>query len=82
MRATTSPPVPWDQEWAYEKAAQAIHFLAENFPECGGSEALDSYREAVHQAAVREDRDAYKEALREYMRAGRLEALKIRRKAA
>lgn len=79
---TTSPPVLWSNEWAYEKAAQAMRYLAENYPECGGLEALDTYQEAVHEAAVAEDRGAYEEALREYMRAGRREALAIRRGAA
>ena len=69
------PPVVWSQECAYEKAAQAIRYLAENYPECGGFEALDLYHDAVHEAAVAEDRGAYEEALREYMRAGRREAL-------
>jgi hypothetical protein len=35
-----------------------------------------------YEAAVAEDRGAYEEALREYMRAGRLEALAIRRAVA
>jgi hypothetical protein len=81
MRAT-SPPLVWSQEWAYEKAAQAMRYLAENYPECGGLEVLDPYHDAVHDAAVAEDRGAYEEALREYMRAGRREALAIRRRAA
>ena len=75
-------PILWSNEWAYEKAAQAMRYLAENYPECGGLEALDTYQEAVHEVAVAEDRGAYEEALREYMRAGRREALAIRRGAA
>jgi hypothetical protein len=59
-----------------------VHCLAQNYPECGGLEALDSYQEAVHEAAIAEDRGAYEEALREYMRAGRREALAMRRGAA
>jgi hypothetical protein len=83
MKAT-SPPVQgtWSQEWAMQKAAHAMRYLAENYPECGGLEALDGYQEAVHEAAVAEDRAEYEEALREYMRAGRREALAIRRRAA
>lgn len=81
---TTSPPVqvPWSNEWAYEKAAQAMRYLATHYPECASLEALDSYQEAVHQAATAEDRDGYEEALREYMRHGRQAALAIRRGAA
>jgi hypothetical protein len=79
---TTSASVLWSQEWAYEKPAQAMRYLAENYPECGDLEALDGYQEPVHEAAVAEDRGAYQEALRELMRAGRREALAIRRGAA
>ena len=82
MNETMSPPLLWSQEWALEKAAQAIRYLAEFYPECGGLEALDPYQDAVHQAAVKEDRGAYEEALRDYMRAGRREALKVTDKAA
>jgi hypothetical protein len=46
MSKTASPPVLWSQEWAYEKAAQAIHYLAQTYPECGGLEALDPYHDA------------------------------------
>ena len=82
-RTCTAPPsVAWNQEWAMERAAQAVKHLAENFPECGGSAALDPYQAAVHEAAVKEDRAAYEEGLREYMRAGRRKALSIRRGAA
>ncbi len=76
------PSGAWSNEWAYEKAAQAVHYLAGNYPECGGSEALDPYQEAVHQAAIAEDRGAYEEALRAYMKAGRRVALAIRKGAA
>jgi hypothetical protein len=82
MKQATPPPVLWSQEWAYEKAAQAIRYLAEDYPECGGLEALDPCQDAVHDAAIAEDRGAYQEALREYMRAGGCEALAIRRGAA
>ena len=77
-----SAPVAWSDDWAYTKASRALEYLAENYPECGGSEALDPYHHAVKDAAMRGDRDAYEEALREYMRAGRREALAIRRGAA
>jgi hypothetical protein len=64
-----SAPVAWSNEWACELAAQALAYLAENFPECGGSEILDSYQDVVHAAAIREDRDAYANALRDFIRA-------------
>jgi len=82
MNKTASPPVLWCQEWAMQKAAQALRYLAENYPECGGLEVLDPYHDAVHEAAVAEDREAYEEASRAFMRAGRREALAIRRRAA
>jgi hypothetical protein len=77
-----SAPVAWSDEWTYELAAQALAYLAANFPDCGGLDSLDPYHHAVTEAAIREDRIAYDEALREYMRAGRREALAIRRGAA
>jgi hypothetical protein len=76
---TASPPVLWCQEWAYEKAAQAMRYLAEHYPECGGLEALDPYHDTFHEAAIAEDQGAYEEALREFMRGGRREALAVRR---
>jgi hypothetical protein len=82
MSKTVSPPILWSQGWAYEKAAQAMRYLAEHYPECGGLEALDPYHDAVHEAAIAEDQGAYEEALREFMRAGRREALAVRRGAA
>jgi hypothetical protein len=39
MKAT-SPPLVWSQKWANEKAAQAMRYLAENYPECGGLEGV------------------------------------------
>ncbi len=50
----------------------------------GPGEPQETYtvEEAAHRAAVAGDRDAYLEALRGYMRAGRDEALRIRRGAA
>jgi hypothetical protein len=34
-------PVLWDSAWADVRASQALQYLAENFPECCGLEALD-----------------------------------------
>ena len=67
---------------AAEKASEALHYLAHNYPECAVSGALREHEEAAHEAAMRGDRDAYLEALRSYMRAGRDKALRIRRGAA
>jgi hypothetical protein len=74
-----SAPVAWSDECAFTKASQALEYLAENYPECGGIDRLDSYHHAVHDAAIRKDRVAYEEALRDYMRASRREALATRR---
>ncbi len=74
---------PWDSEWAAQRAAEALRYLGRNFPEClDALRVLDAHEDAAHQAAMRGDRDAYLAALRGYMRAGRDEALRIRRGAA
>jgi hypothetical protein len=73
----------WDTEWAAEKAAEALCYLGRNFPECLESlRVLDEHEAAAHEAAMAGDKDAYLAALRCYMRAGRDEALRIRRGAA
>ena len=68
----------WDTEWAAERAAEALRFLAEHYPESGGSEELHPHQAAAHEAAVLGDRDAYLLALRRYMRAGRGVAMRVR----
>ena len=74
---------PWDAEWAAARAAEALRFLGCNYPEClENLRVLDEAETAAHEAAMRGDRDAYLEALRAYMRAGRDEALRIRQGAA
>jgi hypothetical protein len=74
---------PWDTEWAADRAAEALRYLGANYPEClDALRALDEHEEAAHRAALAGDRDAYLEALRSYCRAGRDEALRIRKGAA
>jgi len=74
---------PWDTEWAAQKAAEALRYLGRNFPEClENLRALDEHETAADEAAIRGDEDAYLKALRACMRAGRDEALRIRRGAA
>lgn len=65
-----------------ERASEALKFLAAFYPECSGSEVLHGYQDAAHAAAVAGDEARYLEALRGYMRAGRDEALRIRKEAA
>ena len=78
-----SRPGSWDTEWAAEKAADALRYLGRNFPEClENLRVLDEHETAAYEAAMAGDRDAYLEALRSYCRAGRDEALRIRRGAA
>jgi hypothetical protein len=72
----------WGVEWATEKASEALHYLARNYPECAASEALREHEEAAHEAAMDADEERYREALRAYCRAGRDEALRRRRGAA
>jgi hypothetical protein len=74
---------PWDTEWAAEKAAEALRYLGRNYPEClENLRVLDEAEMAAYEAAMRGDREAYLEALRDYMKAGRNAALRIRRGAA
>jgi hypothetical protein len=74
---------PWDTEWAAQSAADALRYLGRNAPEVlENLSVLHEHEEAAHEAAMRGDRDAYLEALRSYCRAGRDEALRIRREAA
>ena len=72
----------WDTEWAAERASEAMRYLADFYPEASGSEALHRHQDAAHAAAVAGDEARYLEALRGYMRAGRDEALRIRKEAA
>jgi hypothetical protein len=79
----TTADTPWDTEWAAQKAAEALRYLGRNFPEClENLRALDEHETAADEAAIRGDEDAYLKALRADMRAGRDEALRIRRGAA
>jgi len=74
---------PWDTEWAAEKAAEALRYLGRRYPEClENLRVLDEHETAAHEAAILGDREGYLEALRGYMKAGRDEALRMRRGAA
>ena len=74
---------PWNTEWAAQKAAEVLRYLGRNYPEClENLRVLDEHEAAAHEAAVAGDQDAHLEALRAYCRAGRDEALRIRRGAA
>ena len=77
------PAEPWDTEWAAQKAADALRYLGHNASEVlENTSVLEKHEQPAHDAAMREDRDAYLVALRAYCRAGRGEALRIRRGAA
>jgi hypothetical protein len=82
MTTSRKPAEPWDVELAAELAGEALAYLARPYPECSGSEALRPYEEAAHEAATDGDEVRFREALRAYCRAGRDEALRIRRGAA
>ena len=69
----------WDTEWAAERAAKAMRFLAAYYLECSAAPELHPDQKAAHEAATVEDRDGYLEVLRSYMRAGRTVALQVRR---
>jgi hypothetical protein len=82
MTIARKPVEPWDSEWAAERAAEALRWLGRRYPEGLDAEVLREHEEAANVAALAGDKDAYLEALRCYMRAGRDEALRIRRGAA
>ena len=69
----------WDTEWAAERASETMRHLSAHYPECAGAPELHEHQEAAHQAAVAGEREAYLQALRGYMRAGRDAAMRIRR---
>ena len=72
----------WDTESAAEQAAAALRYLGRNAPEVlENTSVLEPHEEAAHQAAMRGDEDAFLEALRDYCKAGRDEALRIRKVA-
>jgi hypothetical protein len=80
MTAPREPVEPWDVEWAAERAAEALRYLGRNASEIlEKTSVLEPHEEAAHRAAMRGDEVAYLEALRAYCRAGRDEALRIRR---
>jgi transposase-like protein len=63
--------------------AHALRYLGRNAPEVlENTSVLEPHEEAAHEAAMRGDEDAYLEALRAYVRAGRDQALRVRRGAA
>ena len=82
MMARRTGVEPWDTEWAAERAAEALRWLGRRYPEGLDAGVLREHEEAANVAASAGDKDAYLEALRCYMRAGRDEALRIRRGAA
>jgi hypothetical protein len=82
MTHTRKPVEPWDTEKAAQLAAEALRWLGRNYPECAASEVLREHEEAAYETAVYADEERYREALRAYCRAGRDEAIRIRREAA
>jgi hypothetical protein len=82
-KASAGEMPPWDTEWAAEKAAEALRYLGRNYSEClENLRVLGEHETAAREAAMRGDKDAYLETLRSFCRAGRDEALRIRRGAA
>jgi hypothetical protein len=83
MTHARKPVEPWETHQAAQLAAEALRWLGRNYPECVASEVLREHEEAAQgAAAIRGDKDAYLEALRDYCKAGRDEALWIRQGAA
>ncbi len=73
---------PWDLEWAAERAAGAMRYLADYCPASAGAAELHPRQDAAHAAAVEGDRDAYLDALRDYVRSGQEVERRARRRAA
>ena len=71
-----------DIKWAAVKAAEALRYLGRHYPEGLTSTVLHEHEEAANRAALEGDGEAYLEALRDYCRAGRDAALRIRQGAA
>ena len=83
MTHARKPVEPWDTDKAAQRAADDLHYLGRIAPEVlENTSVLEPHEEAAHQAAMRGDEVVYLEALRAYCRAGRHEALRIRRGAA
>jgi hypothetical protein len=82
MTPARKPVEPWDAEKAAQLAADALRYLGRYYPECVALEVLREHEEAAHEAAMDADEERYREALKAYCRAGRHEALRIRRGAA
>jgi hypothetical protein len=82
MTYACKPVEPWDTDKAAQLAAEALRWLGRNYPECTGSNVLREHEQAAQEAAIEADEERYREALRAYCRAGREEALRIRRRAA
>jgi hypothetical protein len=74
-----SAPIQWDTEKAAELAQTAYRYVASVYPREAGYALLDKYTDAAHEAQDAGDLLAFKEALRELMRAAAREA---RRRAA
>jgi hypothetical protein len=54
-----------DTEGTAERAVEALRYVGCNYPEClANLRVLDKSDAAANEAAMREDRDAYLEALR------------------
>jgi hypothetical protein len=83
MTHARKPVEPWDTDKAAQLAADALRYLGRNAPAVlENMSVLEPHEEGAHQAPMRCDEVAYLEAVRAYCRAGRDEALRIRRGAA
>ena len=72
----------WDIEWAGERAAVAMRYLADNCPASAGAVELHPHQDEAHAAAMAGDRGRYLEALRGYVRAGQEVQRRARKGAA
>lgn len=82
MQAGPEGPPTWDIEWAAERAAVAMRYLADNCPASAGAPELHPWQDEAHAAAVACDEARYLEALRGYVRAGQEVQRRARKGAA
>jgi hypothetical protein len=77
-----SPAATWDTEWAGELAEKALRYLQERHVPGADLTALEPFDEEVVAAGFAEDRHRYRQAVREYVKAGLREFDRAREAAA
>ena len=74
--------VEWDTQRASELAREAYRYLVKTMPRDANLDVLAPHEDAALEAQRAGDWQGYEEALREMMRAGKREALRLERERA